>query len=299
MTPTRSEPELGSTATDSLAEAEASGGKVEVRPLETQGELETCVLLQKRIWGIEYGDIVPASILKVSQRIGGVSIGAFGPRGDMVGFVYGLTGVRDGRLTHWSHMLGVLGDHRGEGIGKKLKLRQRAWLVERGVLEMRWTFDPLVSGNAHFNLNILGVGIHAYAPEMYGETGSGLHSFGTDRLIAHWDLLLPLPEEEPSRRAHVPPPDGEPVLASDASDAGIEEALDRDRPAAVRIEIPYDIVAVNRTDHARAMAWRSATRKAFQEAWSRGYRVAGFSRTRGRPTCHYLLIRKDRGDVQG
>ena len=302
---------------------------LEVRPLESHKELSACVVLQKRIWGEDYEDVVPASVLKVSQNVGGVALGAFLNGKGPLGFVYGLTGVREGHLTHWSHMLGVLKEHRGKGIGQRLKQAQREWLVARGVIEMRWTFDPLVSGNAHFNLNCLGVRVHRYVPEMYGDTGSALHSFGTDRFIVHWDLAPGKEEAGPGGDGDVhaagrtgaagsdgtpavggdgdvyaeggtgagesdTPPDGggwddAPVLARDASLNGSADLAGDPRPPALRIEIPRSIVAVNRADPARALAWREATRKAFLESWRAGYRVDGFSRAEDGERCHYLL----------
>jgi len=292
MTRIRSDPEIGSRTADPSAGTEPSGSDVQVRPLRTNAELEACVNLQRRIWGIEYGDIVPASIMKISQGVGGVAVGAFADGGEAVGFVFGLTGIREGRPTHWSHMLGVLKEHRGKGVGHRLKLAQRAWLLERGVLEVRWTFDPLVSGNAHFNLDLLDVEIESYVPEMYGNTGSGLHSFGTDRFIVRWDLSRPLPDG--TRDLEGPGGWNEaPVLASDAKRGGLDGLPAGTLPQALRIEIPRDIIRVNASSPARALAWRVATREAFLDAWGRGYRVGGFRRSGDADTCHYLLLRGD------
>src|SRR3954469_25481170 len=80
---------------------------IDIRPLSTLDELRACVELQRETWGSTFSDVVPASILKVSQRIGGVAAGAFAPDGRLVGFVYGMTGVERGRLVHWSDMLAV------------------------------------------------------------------------------------------------------------------------------------------------------------------------------------------------
>jgi predicted GNAT superfamily acetyltransferase len=244
----------GATGESHRTTRDAAITGVEVRPLGTHTELDACVDLQRRVWGAGYNDIVPASILKVSQQVGGVAAGAFTEEGEVVGFVYGLTGVRDGHLTHWSHMLGVLSSYRGQGIGQRLKLFQRQWLVDRGVVEMRWTFDPLVSGNAHFNLNLLGVRIHDYVVDMYGDTGSGLHSFGTDRFIAHWDLTRPVDTRSP---------DGVDGLVWDETpllnpDSPAEVAVDGSPPAGARIAHPKHIVAVKREDTPAATAWRRA-----------------------------------------
>jgi len=50
-----------------------------------------------------------------------------------------------------SHMLGVASDYRNDGIGRRLKLRQREDALERGLDLMEWTFDPLELKNAYFN----------------------------------------------------------------------------------------------------------------------------------------------------
>ncbi len=263
-------------------------GEVRVRTLETHAEREACVRLQRAIWGPSYEDVVPASILKVSQNVGGVAAGAFLEDDELVGFVYGMTGIREGRLTHWSHMLGVLYDHRGRGIGQQLKLFQRQWLVDRGLEEMRWTFDPLVSGNADFNMNVLGVRIHEYVADMYGDTGSGLHSFGTDRFIAHWDLTEPVTGGRPELVEPVAW-DQAPLLNTEWADGDGAGRLSDPVPRAARIVIPYDIVSLAREEPRAAQAWRASTRAAFHAARDEGYEVVGFTRSRSAARGHYLL----------
>lgn len=265
----------------------AFGDDIFVRDLQSNGEREQCVHLQRSIWGRGFAELVPESILNVSAKIGGVAAGAFLENEQMVGFVYGMTGVRNGRLTHWSHMLGVLSEYRGRAIGRRLKLFQRNWLLERGVTEMRWTFDPLVAGNAHFNLNHLGVRIHQYVSDMYGDTGSGIHSFGTDRFVAHWDLDAPI-EEGGSDCAPGIDWDAAPVVNPDLSPP---EALTAAAAPAIRIRIPLDILAMNERDPAQARSWRRATRAAFGLAQNDGYAVVGFCRSADGAACHYRLLR--------
>ena len=126
-----------------------------IRPLGGRAEREACVALQERVWGDAFADRVPASVLMIALETGGVASGAF-LDGRLVGFVFGITGLREGRPIHWSDMLAVAPEHRGEGIGHRLKLHQRALLLERGVETVRWTFDPLEARNAHINLRRLG-----------------------------------------------------------------------------------------------------------------------------------------------
>ena len=87
-----------------------SNDEFEVRALATRSEYEACVELQRDIWGQDFVDVVPATILMVSQRVGGVASGAFDPSGRLVGFVFGISGLRDRVAVHWSDMLAVRPD---------------------------------------------------------------------------------------------------------------------------------------------------------------------------------------------
>src|SRR5207344_3597699 len=102
------------------------------RDLTTLEEFALVVDLERQIWGPVYDDVVPVSILAVSVHSGGILIGAFdGDR--MVGFVYSLPGIKDGKATQWSHMAGVVAEHRSAGLGQTLKLRQRDRTLAMGL----------------------------------------------------------------------------------------------------------------------------------------------------------------------
>lgn len=276
---------------------------MEIRPLESWEEYRACERLQREVWGAEFRELAPASLLKVARRLGGVVFGAFpGDGEEMAGFVFGLTGLEAGRPVHWSHMLAVREGHRSRGLGRRLKEQQRALLLDRGVETVYWTFDPLVAANAHFNLNRLGVRVVEYVPRMYGESGSDLHrGLGTDRFVVTWDLPsyrpapessgAPEPEEERPEAVADPsavpaagaPPDAEP-RAPGPSPAG-------EAPPVVRVDVPADILAVRRRDPEEAWAWRERTRGAFLSRLGSGYRVAGF--VPGSERGRYLLARAD------
>jgi predicted GNAT superfamily acetyltransferase len=73
----------------------------------------------------------------------------------MIGASVGFFAAPDDRSLH-SHITGIVGDHRGRGLGRLLKQHQREWALARGVHRITWTFDPLVARNASFNLRVLG-----------------------------------------------------------------------------------------------------------------------------------------------
>jgi predicted GNAT superfamily acetyltransferase len=265
---------------------------VEIRDLATHQELLACVELQRLTWGRDFSDVVPPSILKVSQRLGGVVAGAFGSDGTLLGFVYGITGVERGRIVHWSDMLAVRPELRDRGIGRLLKLYQREAARRNGASVIYWTYDPLVARNAHLNLNRLGARVTEYVEAMYGpESDSELHrGLGTDRFIVAWDAEVPAAERRPGRDAAPRPPDA-PVMNAGA-EAGQEPAPERfagQPPPALLVEIPRDIHAVREASAEAASQWRRTTRAAFVWALAHGYVVSGFVREAGEGKAAYVL----------
>ena len=172
-----------------------------IRPIASLEEYETCAEFQEEIWGRGFSEKVPPAILMIANRLGGLAAGAFTTDGTLEGFVFGLTGVIDGKLVHWSDMLGVRPGGRDSGLGTRLKGYQRAVLLEKGIREMRWTFDPLQGRNAHVNFAKLGIVSREYVESMYGDTDSPLHRIGTDRLIATWEMDSPRVIERMKRPA--------------------------------------------------------------------------------------------------
>ena len=67
--------------------------QITIRDLVSLADYEACVALQRDTWGQEFSESVPTAILSVSQKIGGVTAGAFDDTGRLVGFVFGMTGL--------------------------------------------------------------------------------------------------------------------------------------------------------------------------------------------------------------
>ncbi len=281
------------------APAPPARDEITIRPLETPADLAEGVAIQRETWGDTFTEVVPASILQISQKVGGLAVGAFTGAGHLVGFLFGLTGTLEGRLVHWSHMLAVRPEARGAHLGRRLKLYQRDELLRLGVVEVRWTFDPLVAQNAHLNLNGLGTDIERYVPEMYGSnTGSDLHSgLGTDRFVVLWRIGARDVQQVIGGEPRVPPDafDRAPIVNSTLSPQGTPLPADHDLPLlpAVRIEIPPDIQQVKVETPDVAPRWRQATRRAFLWYLERGYQVTGFLRDPASGRCTYLLTRAD------
>jgi chorismate synthase len=254
---------------------------LELRRLASQEDYDAAVALQRETWGDQFAELVPATMMQIVQKVGGVAAGAFA-EGRLLGFVFGITGVKDDRRVHWSDMLAVRPEARDAGVGRRLKHFQRELLLPLGVETMYWSFDPLVARNAFLNLERLGARVDEYVVDMYGTaTGSPVHeAVGTDRFVVGWDLAEPRP-------ARTPPAIDDiawratPVVS--AAGAPLPEAR------ALRIEIPGDIHAIIAADPARAAAWRTTTRRAFVHYLANGWRVVGVERGAG--AARYRLAR--------
>jgi predicted GNAT superfamily acetyltransferase len=215
----------------------------------------------------------------------------------MVGFVYGLTGYKDGIPVHWSHMLAVRNEARGLGLGKQLKLYQRELLLARGIKVAFWTYDPLVARNANLNLNALGAVVTEYVKDMYIESSSILHrGMSMDRFIVAWHLES---ERVKNALAHRAVFDASlygqaPIVNTVVEGTTIlpveRELVEDDR---VRIEIPSDLEAIKNNESAvSAKTWRLNTRRAFLWYQERGYTVDGFVTDAQTGRCFYCLIRQ-------
>jgi chorismate synthase len=276
-----------------------------IRPLRTLEDYQQCVRLQEEVWGQGFSERAPLSLLKVSQRLGGVVAGAFAADGFLLGFVFGLTGLEEGRPVHWSDMLAVRPGLRDSGIGTQLKSFQRAECMARGVRRMYWTFDPLESRNAYLNFGKLGATSHEYVRDMYGHSDSPLHlEIGTDRLVVTWDLDSPRVIERLSHRYRplraedvegvpaafeVVRKEKVPLPGESRLDAGAQkDASNSPVAGGMLVPIPADVQQLKGRSKSGAVAWRKATRAAFLHSLQRGLTVRDF--VPGEELSHYLLV---------
>jgi predicted GNAT superfamily acetyltransferase len=244
---------------------------IAIRACSGFDELEACVQLQIETWGMDASEVFPRKAFLLAQKIGGQVIGAFdselagaaadgGPE-SLVGFALSWPGVKtdqgEPRPYLHSHMLAVREEHRNRGLGTRLKLEQRREALQRGIRSMEWTFDPLEIKNSYLNIHKLGAVACRYEVNFYGVSSSRLQGgLPTDRLVARWQLdsprveaaLAACPQDERvvNDRIHVPAA----IYQWKASEAGREQAL------AVQLE----------------------NRRKFQEAFSQGLAVVGFTR---------------------
>jgi predicted GNAT superfamily acetyltransferase len=246
---------------------------IRIRSCAGMDEMEACVDLQIESWGYDENDVIPRKTFLLAQKIGGQVLGAFetgsegaSERGSkevhetLIGFAMSLPGLKstpNGPKPYiHSHMLAVRPSHRNRGLGAQLKWEQRREALSRGIRHMEWTFDPLEIKNAFLNIHRLGAVAGEYRVNFYGVSSSRLQGgLPTDRLLAEWEL-----------------------------DSPRVEALLARRPAAVRIIeerilVPASIERWKASEATRERAFdvQLENRQKFQQAFSRGLVVVGFS----------------------
>ncbi|MDR7581734.1 MAG: GNAT family N-acetyltransferase, partial [Armatimonadota bacterium] len=159
---------------------------MEIHPLQAVAELRAVEGLQQAVWGMTDREVVPCHQLLAAVRNGGVVLGAFA-EGRLVGFCYAFVGWRQGERVLHSHMTAVLPGLQDRDVGYRLKLAQREWALAQGYRRVVWTFDPLQSRNAYFNLHKLGARAERYEVNYYGEMDDELNrGLPTDRLEVDW-----------------------------------------------------------------------------------------------------------------
>lgn len=255
---------------------------MKIRDFDSHADRAQCVELQELTWGRGFTEKVPAAMLLVAQKTGGVVAGAFDDSGRMLGFVFGVTGLKDGTLIHWSDMLAVHPDAQGMHLGERLKDFQRDKCRAMGIATMYWTYDPLVARNAHLNLNRMRARVDEFVVAMYGEeTNSPLQGdMPTDRFVIAWAIDRAQGSEPLGTL-----PDALPLAVGEDAHEG--ELVDA---PSVGVRVPRDISALASADIASARRWRFATRRAFTHYLARGYHVRGFVADAAGGT--YLLTRR-------
>jgi predicted GNAT superfamily acetyltransferase len=236
---------------------------ITVRSLHTLDEFHRCVQIARQIWGDNDLDTEPYVTFVIAHHTGGQVLGAF-DGGTLVGFTKAVVGLHDKTPYLHSHMTGVLPAHRDRGVGRLLKLFQRDDALRRDIRLIEWTFDPLETKNAHFNLNRLGAISRRYIPNFYGITTSPLHrGLPTDRLLVEWHLDSPR------------------VIAA------INNLLPQPSDAPATIHVPGEIDHWKSNDTQRLINLQSQLRDEFTNWFSKGYAATSLNRSPSAST--YLL----------
>ncbi len=283
---------------------------IDIRPVLDVAEAKQIEDVQRVTWGMGEIEVLPGRFLHALQKNGACLLAAFdGDR--VVGFVFGLLGtvedlegridqIAAARLQMYSAIMGVLPEYQGQGIGYRLKVAQREFALRIGVRLITWTYDPLESRNAFFNIGKLGVVCHRYFRNFHGELGGINRGLPTDRFYIDWWVTSNRVKGRlSSNRA--------PLSYSAFSGGGAElinlasrqgawpvppDTFSQSDSRLLLVEIPANIQFIKEGNQDLAVAWREHTRNLFEYYFDRNYLVTDFVRNRdedGFERSYYVL----------
>ncbi|MEM7533239.1 MAG: hypothetical protein AAF639_13745 [Chloroflexota bacterium] len=293
---------------------------ITIRSMKTAHDAALFQELQRRVWGKnDEVEIIPASVIVTIKKSGGVFVGAFSEEGPpelkgLVGSGLGWLGARtddDGTflgLKLSSHIVGVLPEWQGKGVGYRVKLGQREEVLAQGLTDwMTWTFDPLYLPNGILNINRLGATCTTYGRNIYGYMNDDLNAGApTDRCQVDWRLkskrvMTAISPDRPKRSLlYSVDPKMITMLPVKTSSTNLQQPVEAAlsqhlNGAPIAMPIPDDIAAIRRTDNQLGLAWRMYVREVIESAFAAGYAVMDCQQleNNGRPTWHYILAQEE------
>ena len=278
---------------------------IEIREVVREQDFLRIAEIQKEVWGFSPTDVAAPHLLMLHQKLGGVVVGAFNRDDRIMAFgysFYGLMNKGECKIPiQWSHMLAVLPQYRGRGLGKRLKWKQREMILERGVKICRWTFDPLEIVNARLNIVTLGCVANEYLFNVYGASTGHLHAgLSTDRFVAHWQLdsdrVADCANGKPWRAPVTP--ESLPLLFDVKEEEGVvvpRGAVSKLDDEFIGVPVAAGMQQIKVTRREAALRWRRLTGQVFPEAFYLGYALVDVlsPQETGKPFSIYVLQRKD------
>jgi len=244
-----------------------TGDEFTIRECVSLEDFQKCVDLERRVWRNDDIDIMPVRLYQISKACNAPTIGAFTGSGRLVAFGHTTIALRDSGVAYHSHMLAVEAGLRDRNLGYRIKLAQRQHALVAGVELIFWTFDPLISRNAHFNLNKLGAVLKHYVRNYYGQgVSTGFDTeVPTDRVIAEW------------------------WVSSDHVAAVLKGNNPPPQVVAGEVEIPDDIENIRLRSTADHFQWRMRVREQFEAQFAAGAVACSFSRDANQRTSRYVF----------
>jgi predicted GNAT superfamily acetyltransferase len=222
--------------------------------------------------------ISPAMLRALSHTGNYCFVARRGP--EILGLSVGFLGLEPPGVLH-SYLTGVRRSAAGQHIGYEIKLHQRAWAIDRGLSEIRWTYDPLVRRNAYFNQSKLGADALEYVPDFYGPLNDVVNAGQpSDRLVVSWDLRRHGNDARRPARSFAAPRaevDAAAVLLED-DDGPPRTAAPAQIGDRCFVRVPSDIEDLRTTAPEWATRWRYALRDVLGGRMAAGDRVVDFTR---------------------
>ncbi len=277
--------------------------KIAISPFRNLADYKACEDIQREVWRPQDIDIVPGPLLMAAARTGGILLGAYSSLGDLIGFVFSMLGVLNGKPIQHTCLLGVRTAYRNFDVGFKLKLAQRKEALKHKIATMTSSFDPMLPMNAYFALGKLGAWAGAYEENFFGETtGASDRGLPTDRLVTCWDLE----SHAVSRRLETGPQRRDfrkELKLRPAVNQLVEIAPGMTNSSPIKLnctenqilfEVPYNLPEIKNRDLGVALEWQGKMRQVFRHYFKKEYTAADFwvAEQDGRLRAFYLLEKR-------
>ena len=265
--------------------------EVEIRPLTTLAELTEVESLEREIWGMDDLELISFHTLHAMIHSGGQILGAYAGN-QLVGFVVSILGTQGKaqisaakQLKLYSFIAGVSPDYQNQNVGYLLKLAQREFAMSIGIKHISWTYDPLESRNARFNIAKLGAICNQYHRNFHGEMSGINAGIPTDRFEVDWwieneQVVEKIEGGKRPLSSKQPLPSQESIINSAIFNNNKllepSEKWQIDNRELYLVEIPADYQTLKKQDFSLAKKWRSHTCLVFEALFSCGYVVTDF-----------------------
>jgi len=291
-------------------EVVVGGRKFTIREPVNVNDYRKLMDVQLRIWGMpDYSEAVTYHMIIAGHRNGGLALGVYNEDGEVVGLAFGVPGYDNGLIYLYSHLLGVIPESRFQGVGYELKISQRELALSKGYSLIKWTYDPMQSPNAYFNICKFGVVVRSFHEDYYGELIDELNrGMPSDRFEAEWWIKSARVAKVLNGEVRHPSIDELDKLGAFTAtkvrvvnDVTLIESIElSNKSDLVLVEIPGDLNYLKKVSLNEAVKWRLLLRKAFNYYInSMGYVVTWFISfiDGGVRRSYYILWRRNLREI--
>jgi len=264
---------------------------VKIKDINDPDEVRKVPRIEGIVWGTN--EVTPYHVFIAGKYAGGVLKGAY-VDDKLIGYVFGIPGIYKGKLCHYSHQLAVLPEYRNMGVGEKLKFAQREECLKKGLDLVIWTYDPLQSLNAYFNIRKLSVIVRTYLINHYGEMRDEINrGLPSDRFLAEWWIKSDWVINRAIKRKKE-------YFINEVPESAIKVEV-RKFPIPVEkrnlnndmisVPIPININRIKMENIELARKWRYITREIFTKLFNEEYVVIDYVVNRDEGLGYYILKR--------
>jgi predicted GNAT superfamily acetyltransferase len=266
----------------SPSDAAATGFRL--RRLEKPEEFRQVDAVHKAVYGDDATDAVSTPLQRAVQDNGGLVLGGFADI-HLAGYLVAFLGWDGTTLYEYIHATAVRPEYQNHHLGFQLQAELRQQVLQLGLAEVRWAFDPIQSRNAWLFVRRLGGLPDRYFHHYYGQMPDAVNrGIESDRIRLVWSVSSPRVEERIGGRYPTREDDearwrsATPLIRTEPGESGVRlptEVQEPDQPVA-HLEIPFDLALVREHEPGALGRWRHATRDAFRAAADLGYSVDDF-----------------------